>query len=284
VPFAVGLILYNMATTGAPLTFGYGAVHGSLHSLGFGMRGFVHLGGQPFGPVSAVTHFLSRSHSLALSMVGFSLMIPFLAFARATGARIAWRTIVIFALLPLGYFFYFYSHDRFYVSLLPFAFIGTSLLALDLASKVGRPAVLTALGAMLVGNVSAASAWADGDLNRANPMVYRAVDEVMRMADSRRILVVVQQDGAGAPSWSEQLFGRMGADTTSSMLALAGRNDRSTPLDSAHVAAAVARHPERMALTLTWCGADSAYALTSFQAAQSPASACANHLRTELPR
>jgi len=127
-----GLLYYNAATTGSPLRFGYTAVHGSLHDMGFGRRGMVLLDehGAPrpvvrdFSPRSASLQLAGRAEGVASQLLAAFLVFPVLLVGLIYRYRYRWATIAAFFILPVVYFFYWFSDWRFYVELYPFALIG----------------------------------------------------------------------------------------------------------------------------------------------------------------
>jgi hypothetical protein len=157
-PLALMTMHYNNVTTGDPLVFGYKAVHGSLHDLGFGMRGFRVFAGSveghgvasPFLLPDAFEHLYARSWEFALELLPVFTVLPVLWLAIARGARPAWFIVAAFLLLPLGHFFHFNSRIRFYVELVPFAAIGLSLLIAHLAATDWRRTVAPLLGVLLL--------------------------------------------------------------------------------------------------------------------------------------
>jgi len=127
-----GLLYYNAATTGGPLRFGYTAVHGSLHDMGFGRRGMVlldeHAAPSPvardFSPRSASLQLAGRAEGVASQLLAAFLVLPVLLVGLIYRYRYRWATIAAFFILPVVYFFYWFSDWRFYVELYPFALIG----------------------------------------------------------------------------------------------------------------------------------------------------------------
>ena len=161
IPVALGLAIpavfvlsYNAITTGDPLVFGYKAVHGPLHDLGFGLRGYRYYYGaldpvvraNPFTMEIAVRHLRARSWLFALELLPVFTVLPVLWLAVARGARIRGRIVGAFLLLPAAYFFYFSTSTRFYVELIPFAMIGLALLVAHLAAADWRRTASPLLG------------------------------------------------------------------------------------------------------------------------------------------
>src|SRR5690606_33988010 len=114
---AMFVLSYNAITTGDPLVFGYKAVHGPLHDLGFGMRGYRYYYGaldpvvraNPFTMELALRHLHARSWLFARELLPVFMVLPVLWLAIARGARIRRGIVAGFLLLPCAYFFYFSS-------------------------------------------------------------------------------------------------------------------------------------------------------------------------------
>jgi hypothetical protein len=127
-----GLLYYNAATTGSPLRFGYQAVHGSLHDMGFGRRGMMLLDehavprpvARDFSPRSSSLQLAGRAEGVASQLMAAFLVFPVLLVGLIYRYRYRWATIAAFFILPAVYFFYWFSDWRFYVELYPFALIG----------------------------------------------------------------------------------------------------------------------------------------------------------------
>jgi len=127
-----GTLYYNAATTGHPLTFGYTAVHGPLHDMGFGRRGMVlleeHGRTRPvtreFTPRSASLQLAGRTEGVFSQLLPAFLLFPVLLAGLVYRYPYRWATIAAFLFLPAVYFFYWFSDWRFYVELYPFALVG----------------------------------------------------------------------------------------------------------------------------------------------------------------
>jgi hypothetical protein len=126
------LLYFNASTTGHALTFGYTAVHGSLHDMGFGRRGMLlldeHARPRPvaraFTPRSALRELAGRAEGVASQLMPAFLVFPVLLAGVIYRYRYRWATIAAFLVLPAVYFFYWFSDWRFYLELYPFAFVG----------------------------------------------------------------------------------------------------------------------------------------------------------------
>jgi hypothetical protein len=202
----VFLLYYNVATTGAPLRFGYDVAQHGLHAMGFGRRGFVEYNaiGVPiehafaFGPMLAV-RFLRQnlSTALAYSFSPSALVVPIAFVAWRVGVRWRWLPVGAFAVLPLAYAFYFYNRgngtDRFYFELLPFAAVGTAFLIHRLARRHRTAGIL--LGALLVATLLVDSV-VDSILRRrefAPLMASQAVVEQLRTKHPKLLVFVRSQ-------------------------------------------------------------------------------------------
>lgn len=106
------LLLYNRAITGSPFAFGYHAIHGSGHALGFGTRGFVGAL-EPFTPWMGLAQTQFRLGLVQEALLGWPLPLLLLvacAFGRGTGRpeRLLLASLVTVA---VGYGCYFNRGD-----------------------------------------------------------------------------------------------------------------------------------------------------------------------------
>jgi hypothetical protein len=163
---AAALLVYNDVTNGSPFLFGYTAVHGSLHDLGFGLRGFVLPDDQgrwvrdvfEFTPRRAVLHLLLVTAELANQLLPVFLLTPLLVLSvYQQGGAVRWGTAAIFLLLPVVQFFYFYGHARFYLELFPFVFVAIAGMIAEVGRR-HRPLAWTMLAAILAMQVVVTSA------------------------------------------------------------------------------------------------------------------------------
>jgi hypothetical protein len=199
-------LLYNARATGNPLVFGYSYLHGSLNSLGFGIRGFIGRP-HPFTPVDALHAFAIRLNDFLQYAIGFALLLPTLAMALASGRRPKWRSLVPLLTLPVAYFFYFYSVNRFYLEVLPFAIIGWLVLVTGMGlSRLGSLALvlLACLGNVLVPGRR--------PFRLTEPSVSRAVDRLADRATRERLLVLVDTVGAPRRTLGLAFFGLAGVE------------------------------------------------------------------------
>ena len=106
-PPLLALLYYNQVTNGDPFTFGYAAVHGQFHSLGFGQRGALLYAGQMqpvysnidrFTPHVALINLARRSREFAVRALPCFLLLPLLWWEPRTAFR--------FAYAPLRHFCY----------------------------------------------------------------------------------------------------------------------------------------------------------------------------------
>jgi Dolichyl-phosphate-mannose-protein mannosyltransferase len=145
---AAGTAYYNSVTLGNALTFGYDAASGSLQHLGFGVRGMIaydHAGtsrviASNFSVAVAISQLIGRVSRQLLDLLPSALLIPLVVTAEQY--RYAWRLGIVaaFLVLPVAYAFWYYDQLRFYVDILPFAFIGIACIAQHLSRR--RPRVV----------------------------------------------------------------------------------------------------------------------------------------------
>lgn len=128
----LALLYYNNVTNGSPLVFGYTALHGPLHDLGFGTRGYVvpdSLGrliaeDRDFTPGRALSNQLVVTSDLIRFALPAFVFVPLIWIGYRRGYPFRWVTVCAFLLLPVVHFAYFYPHTRFYLELFPFLFVG----------------------------------------------------------------------------------------------------------------------------------------------------------------
>ncbi len=202
VPVLTMLAGFNALTTGSPLSFGYTAINGQLHALGFGVRGMIdydvlgqaHAIGKPFGLTIALQHASERAWELCDEVLIPFLAVPLIWVAARSGFRTRWGVIAIFALLPLAHFFYFYSEQRFNSELLPFALVGLAGAVTSIRSRVmsARALALTLTAAGLTITLIQSVQY-----KRSFWDAFRAYDRVEEAtARYGRVLVFVGADSA----------------------------------------------------------------------------------------
>ena len=193
------LFWYNLSTTGSPLRFGYTLAERGFQALGFGTRGFVRYGsdGLPFLDVSrfgaheAAVHAARGLRRMLAVFWPASLVLPLVFLALHLGARIRWRLVAPFALLPVAYFFYFFAGVRFVFELLPFAMVATAWLAVRVWDR--RPLAALAVAALLLASTAAAiPPWLAprGNLAHMYAPALRAI--ARQRAEHGRVLVFVR--------------------------------------------------------------------------------------------
>jgi hypothetical protein len=230
------LLAYNRETTGALFRLGYAVAQGSLHALGFGLRGYRDSVQAQFTPAIALTNFLERCIGVARDGLAPLLSIPILALAFARGSRMRWSATLPFLVLPIVYAFYFGSRDRFYIDLLPFAALGIAAMVWDATRKPWRSGlVIIMLGTL---NVMFAPAWMQGDLRRASAEQSAVTQQLERMSRGRRLLVLVGQREPRLP------FVLDGADDRAAVLVYNSRGAADSVLRR--------RFPDRRALVVRW--------------------------------
>ena len=153
-PFAT-ILAYNDATNGSPFVFGYTALHGSLHDIGFGLRGYVNPGPDgrlmtnalPFTPRQAALNSVDLIGELVrLLFPTLLLAVPLMLIAAQRRLAVRYAPVAAFLILPIIHFFYFAPHSRFYLELFPFLFIGVALLLERIGSADRRLARSVAVG------------------------------------------------------------------------------------------------------------------------------------------
>jgi 4-amino-4-deoxy-L-arabinose transferase-like glycosyltransferase len=128
-PIVAGVLAYNHATNGSPLVFGYAQASGALHSLGFGLRGFVNytsmgepeISAEPFTPIQSLIGTGRQLASFSLGLLG-GFFLPIFAAGvvlRTLPAR-AWLLVGVTALLPAVHVAWFFTDPRYYLPLIPF--------------------------------------------------------------------------------------------------------------------------------------------------------------------
>jgi len=188
-PAFAGLLYYNRATTGSALTFGYQAVHGALHDMGFGRRGMMLTDdrGEPrpaageFTPRAAVVQLLGRAETLAAQTLPAFLVFPILLAGVVYRFHYRWKTVAAFLILPAVYFFYWFSDWRFYLELFPFVFVGIGAILHHVRQRdraVGNALLLFAVAS----NVMAAGIFLERRRERNAPLLayFDAVDAARR--------------------------------------------------------------------------------------------------------
>ncbi len=153
-PGAAMFLAYDLATTGHALRVGYAAVEGSLHHLGFGLRGTVTYFGDglpkplaaTFGWHTAFSNLALRIWDCAAGLFPGAGVLLVLASVRQTlRGRRRFALVLAFLVLPAIHFFFFYSMARFYTELVPFFALGLAALIADC-----RPRWRAALASYLV--------------------------------------------------------------------------------------------------------------------------------------
>lgn len=153
---AVPFLAYNSAVLGRALALGYQVMHPGLYDLGFGPRGFRVLDANAnwtnftfdFHVGTAVRDLVKRLSGLNTTMVPVGLLAPVLAIASASGFRIAWGVIALFAVLPAAHFFYWYGDLRLYTELLPFMLLGVATMLVAIHAR--WPLAARSLFAMII--------------------------------------------------------------------------------------------------------------------------------------
>ena len=250
IPFCAGvvppvllLLAYNARTTGSPFVLGYTAVHGSLHSLGFGLRGFSGSGGAQFQftPAVAVDQFATRFSDLAKHTVAMGLLVSVIATSVTDGWRPRWRVLLPFLPLPAGYFLYFFSMPRFYLELLPFLIIGW--VALVARVMKGRSRALWAM--VLVAAFANVFVAPHRDFHDVTKPMAGALSAVEQRGEEERLLVLL--DPSTRRGNLNSFFALSGLPSDRRPFVLYG-TERDTALMN--------RFPDRTPLAVRWMGAE----------------------------
>lgn len=210
-----GLLVYNWQTTGQALTFGYEAVHGSLHALGFGQRGFLLHGGGPdllpaaesFTPAVAAARLGQQLWDISIRLLPVGMLVPLLWWAEDSGQPVRWRCVWPYLLLPGAYFFYFFNAPiRFMSEGVPFALVGIGCLLGELAGRGRQAAVMALAGCLMAVNILASIAlWDDGRRGRYGTIILPSAEAITAAGrEAGPIAVFITEP---APEW--YLFRRL---------------------------------------------------------------------------
>jgi hypothetical protein len=192
-PVVALLLAYNAATTGSPLVFGYTATHGTLHDLGFGVRGYLTASGvrvvSDFTLAAAAGNLAARVADFVQDGLGLVLLVPALVVASAHGWRPRAATIAAFLALPVAHFFYFHTHWRLYVELLPFLLIGVGGAIAAVVRERPRGGLALA-GAALIATIAFGPSTALARY-RVDDAVDTAIRELERVGRGRRMIALL---------------------------------------------------------------------------------------------
>ena len=196
------LLAYNAVTNGSPLVFAYEKLHGSLHSLGFGERGWMLPG--PDGVLTRVAHQFTPHDAVANTVIATGesvvLLFPTLLLAPALlllclrgGLRFRPALIAVFLVLPAVHFFYKAMHPRFYLELYPFFFVATAGMLWRIGTR-DRALARVFLSAILLAQVLGAGFDIQPDTTYVNANeVFAAIRHAQ--AERGKILVFVKGEG-----------------------------------------------------------------------------------------
>jgi dolichyl-phosphate-mannose-protein mannosyltransferase len=267
-----GLLAYNAWTTGSATTFGYAAVQGSLHDLGFGLRGYrvphpdetvPYIAGRPYTPIMAVGGLFRYIATANATFVAIGLLAPLVALAVRMRLAIPWRALAAFAIVPVAYCFYFYWAMRFYTELLPFLAAGVAIVVVTLARRDRRSAIV--LGTVLLaGNIvlmvperlpryQVDSAWNAHAYLRDRRGIFGAFDGIEALRREHPRMLVFANDTLwgrySTPVLSRTvLYDAQGLD--GAVLVVRDRGERNRVL--------IARYPDRWPVLMVWRGNDRA--------------------------
>ena len=128
-PILAGVLAYNFATNGRVLTFGYDQANGSLHHLGFGLRGFVlfdqwgraEVSSMPFTVRTAIAASGRQLAAFDQALFGgFLLPVVSATVILRCFPRRLWVLLAAATALPLIHLFWFFTDSRYYLPLAPF--------------------------------------------------------------------------------------------------------------------------------------------------------------------
>lgn len=207
----LALLAYNASVTGNPLQLGYSALHGSLHSLGFGVRGHVYYDSamqrlpqtELFTPSMAFDFLGDRISDYAGKLWPSFMLVPLLAVTSVSGMGPRLRTVALFLLLPLVLFFWYDPVVRLYSELLPFIFVGVGVLVARLheARRMALSAFLTLLLAQgLISTLELQRLYAR-ERDGSTGIGVGFMDEVMRLHERRGRILVFVREPFGSEDW-----------------------------------------------------------------------------------
>lgn len=215
IPGVAGLLAWNAQTTGDPFLLGYQALHGSLHSLGFGLRGIVEYDSllQPvriakaFTPAVAEAHFWTALAQYARHVLPLGLVVPIVALALWSAERIRVAVALPFLVVPGVYFFYFDDLVRLWSELLPFLFIGIGVVLARLydAGRVRRGTITALVAAQaMVSLLTLSRAYrAERDGFAGNGFAF--MEEVARLREERGPILVFVNEPDDQRIWFHSL-------------------------------------------------------------------------------
>ena len=221
-PFAA-MLAYNSATNGDAFRLGYQAALGHLSDMGFGMRGVIVydrgvrpvVSAYPFTVVEAVRNEISSAAwPLARDLFPVWWLLPLVAVGVAYRFRVRWAVVAAFSVLPVVNFFYFSNGERFYVELIPFAFLGVGLLVRHVSRtdlRAARALLIFLVGANVVTSATriASDRWQRVRHPAVSEVLARALRDSSRA--SPRVLVFVRDTTLAEPlliGLSQFNFGR----------------------------------------------------------------------------
>lgn len=209
-PIAV-LLLINKSQTGHPLEFGYIAMWGRSHELGFHEA--------PWGPPHTAARGLELINIYLLRLQTWFLETPVPSLLFATGALALTRTLTAFdryliassGLLLLAYFAYwhdgFYLGPRFLLPCAPWLALWTVRFPSALAARGGslllqRMAITAGISALVIGGLILLPIRAEQYRNGL-PAMRLDADATAQRAGVHNAVVLVRE------SWGSQLYVRM---------------------------------------------------------------------------
>jgi hypothetical protein len=207
-PALLATLHYNQITNGYPLTFGYEAVNGPLHALGFGPRGFVKYDslGRPYAEARDFTirtgfdNTVERLWDLANLATPAFLLPTLLVLTIYHRRRVRWSRSGVFLALPAGQLAYFYSEPRFYIELLPFFFVGIGVLFAEVAIRQRRVA-LGVLVLALLGNIALSANYVWRSRPIATLRLFHEIDAAQKTHSRLLVFVPAETAPIGILQW-----------------------------------------------------------------------------------
>ncbi len=211
-PGACAFLLYNAATNGGMLEFGYSAAHEGGHALGFGEHTRVRYlpDGSPsietlsYGPIEALQRFVGMAATAIGCVLPAALALPVAWACVRAGYPLRWRALTFLA-LPVAYFFWSTATYRSWSEVLPFVALLLASMLVWLAKREpvwARRLVVLCVFAGLV----RIPGWVNRDALRSRQWTppVRAVEE---LASEGPVLVFVDRRDEVNEGLFEKLWG-----------------------------------------------------------------------------
>lgn len=202
---AAGLMLYNAATAGHPLRFGYSLAHDGLQRLGFGPRGEVWFDPDglalqrivDFQPADAFVQFVEGLGQGVLAFWPGGLLVVLATVFLHRRERVRWTVIAPFLFLPVAYAFYFFPGPRFVSESVPFAMVATALWADSLCRRDHRIGYLLCWSTILLTLFSGLGQFGERTTRMESRRAYFEAIEIERDRVGPLLVFVDQEREAG---------------------------------------------------------------------------------------